>query len=652
MSNISVTVNGQSGPNVTATTGDQVGVVISPSSSSLSINVSQAGTPGGIGPQGPQGSPYTTVGVGSTTTLAAGSNATVTATSSNSGQNLTLNFGIPAGLTPSIAIGTVTTGAPGSSASATTTATNGGANVTLNLTIPRGATGATGSTGTSVTLSDATPANLGTAAAGSSSLAARADHVHTLPTASAIGAAAANHAHNYVTGLNNLTGNLTLAAGSNVTLTANGSTLTLASTGGIGANDAIDGGDYVGQLVYGIVFGTQPQNTNATSTATVNFATVANATLRGVQALGGTLFAGNSVYSNPGVNDLVLQASTNNGDTWANINTAAASWGDSYADYTLYAMASNGSRSLVCLGGRAFYSDSSDLSVTSPVSSLASGATPTSSSVAWNGTRWVMVQKGASNAWALLSSSDGVNWTSRLAKTGTISSRVMTIGTKFVVLYETAGDGMYVATSTDGVAWASGTKPFSGVNAASSGSRVVAVNGTASRSSTDGVTWSTGTLPVSVGSVSHAAGLFWAFSGSGTDVCYSVDGISWTLGAMPTSQAWAGAAGTNSTALIYNSDTSYYYPAQTRLARATVGQTYGSANLTVSATATGGGSVSYQWQSSLDAGTTWANIANATTSTLSLTNLTTADNGTRYRAMASATGATPAYSQTALLTVN
>jgi hypothetical protein len=85
--------------------------------------------------------------------------------------------------------------------------------------------------------------------------------------------------------------------------------------------------------------------------------------------------------------------------------------------------------------------------------------------------------------------------------------------------------------------------------------------------------------------------------------------------------------------------------------QATTSTAAASANLTVSATSDGGAAVSYQWQSSLDAGTNWANVTNATTSTLSLTGLTTADNGTRYRVLASATGASTITSQSAILTV-
>jgi hypothetical protein len=78
----------------------------------------------------------------------------------------------------------------------------------------------------------------------------------------------------------------------------------------------------------------------------------------------------------------------------------------------------------------------------------------------------------------------------------------------------------------------------------------------------------------------------------------------------------------------------------------------GSANLTVSATASTGATVGYQWQRSTDAGTTWANVANATNQSLALNNITLPDGGTRYRVLATATGVPSATSSTSLLTVN
>ena len=58
-----------------------------------------------------------------------------------------------------------------------------------------GAQGATGATGPGATLSNATPADLGTAAPGVSTEASRADHVHDMPSAADVGAAASLHVH-------------------------------------------------------------------------------------------------------------------------------------------------------------------------------------------------------------------------------------------------------------------------------------------------------------------------------------------------------------------------------------------------------------------------------------------------------------------------
>jgi hypothetical protein len=661
--------------------------------------------------------PATLVSVGNTTTLTSGSNATVTGTTS--GSNLTLAFGIPRGVTPSFAIGNVVTGAAGSSASVTATTTNSGANVTLDLTIPRGdpgTSGSNGTNGTSITLSDATPANLGTASAGSSSFAARADHSHNLPVIAwanlsgvpsnfatnttlvsglSSGYSAANHAHNYVTSLNNLTGSLTLAAGSNVNITANGSTLTLSSTGGIAANDSIDGGDYVGQLVYGITFGTQPQSVNAivTQSLSISAATVsANApTQAPVTISGGILSLASNFTTVSGVFTGTYNAvvSADNGATWTRL------YGDTYQSNSYQSIsvderpltaASNGTRTLVA-SYKVAYSDSpasgswSKVPALSGVTdfdfSMASGTPRGAYVVAHNGQRFVVVGRsllypGASQRASLSAyrAVDGTNWSSSPLSfdydvvTACLKPCVVVNGTFIVPGTSVSGAAgtpvwfKYVWTSADGVAWQQtryGTSSVGPTNSdpsafdlfrdiASSGTVAVGVDGSTTAAYTlNGTTWNTSTMPVACTRISYAAGFFWAFTASAsTDVCYSRDGISWTLGTMPASGSWYGIAG-GSTGFAVRSG---------GYATVSLSTTYTSANLTVSATATGGSAVSYQWQSSVDAGTTWTNVANATNTTLSLTGLTTANNGTRYRAAASATGATTVYSQSATLTVN
>ena len=136
------------------------------------------GVKGDTGVQGPTGATGAagitpTIKAGTVTTGNAGTNASVTA--STSGTTTTFNFTIPrgatgttgatgpqgpqgptgatgakgdtgpAGATPTIKAGTVTTGAAGTNAAVT--ASTSGTTTTFNFTIPRGATGTTGATG-------------------------------------------------------------------------------------------------------------------------------------------------------------------------------------------------------------------------------------------------------------------------------------------------------------------------------------------------------------------------------------------------------------------------------------------------------------------------------------------------------------------------
>jgi hypothetical protein len=78
----------------------------------------------------------------------------------------------------------------------------------------------------------------------------------------------------------------------------------------------------------------------------------------------------------------------------------------------------------------------------------------------------------------------------------------------------------------------------------------------------------------------------------------------------------------------------------------------GAASFSVAATVSPSGTPSYQWQRSNDAGTSWANVAGATSATLSLTGLTVeADGNARFRAIVSAASAASVTSNAATLTV-
>lgn len=122
----------------------------------------ETGAPG-IGPKGDTGT-AATVAVGTTTTGAAGTSASVT--NSGTSSAATLNFTIPRGDTgatgaaATIAVGTTTTGAAGSSASVTNSGTSGAA--VFNFTVPRGDKGdaATVAVGTTTTGSPGTNASV------------------------------------------------------------------------------------------------------------------------------------------------------------------------------------------------------------------------------------------------------------------------------------------------------------------------------------------------------------------------------------------------------------------------------------------------------------------------------------------------------------
>jgi hypothetical protein len=613
--------------------------------------------------------PATTVTVGNTTTLAAGSNATVSGTTN--GSTLTLAFAIPRGAdgtngtTPTFAIGNVVTGAAGSSASVTATTSNSGANVTLDLTIPRGDPGTNGTNGTggsNLTLSDATPSNLGTAAAGSSNLAARADHVHLLPSLSTLGAAAAAHGHNYVTSLNNLTGGLTLAAGGNVTITSANSTLTIAASGGLGENDAVDGGNYVGEILGGITFSVQPQSQTVTvSASSLSYGNASsNLSINSSSAVGMAAFGGRLLVSTVSG----LHQSTNNGANWSPVATWSLSGTAGQQFSSPPSVTSNGTRNLIAAGGqqyssgeqdhlKLYYSDAADLSNATAVS----GAYARSVAYLPSANRFVAATGPRNNLEGteqltngdVLSSSDGVNWSQRIS--GQAFNFVFAISDRFVLVVHQA-DAAKNATywSSDGVTWNSVTLPssFFAYGAASNGSRLVAVSNssTSTRYTSNGETWTTGTLPVACNRISYAAGMFWAFNSSAasTDICTSPDGVTWTLrdgGASRSYLSAASAASSNLVLLVNDGG----------LRQATLSAGTASANLAVSASASGGNPVSYQWQRSVDAGTNWNAIANATSAALNLTGLVQSDNGTRYRALASANGATSVTSQSATLTV-
>lgn len=663
--NVNVTSVGDRGPK--GDLGPAVNLTIGTVTKGINAAASITGTPPNQtlnltlpqGDTGPAGG-FTTISVGNTTTLTSGSNATVTATSSNNGANLTLDFGIPEGQVGS---------QPG--------------------------------------LSGGTPANLGTASAGISNLASRADHVHALPVISyanlsgvpanfptnttlvsglAAGYSASNHGHNYVTSLNGLAGAINIAAGPNVTLSASNLTLTIDSTSaGIGQNDAVDGGFYVGEIVGGITFSVQPQS----QTVSVGAFSVSNVTLPDGSYLGFS-YANGSYFATPSNADMGgdYLAKSTNGISWTRQNAAFSSaaaykpvqfGGGLYL--TVQGTTGSGQKYATSNDG-VTWTERTPPFVFRDVKHIAGlgwvghyvANTYSRFQVSTDGVTWANLYNGnafqTENVWfALIAGKFVVNGSAAAISGGSIGSfsgpeidggfvaagpasavyanglaQTLTIvdwSAGAVTLYDInffepysaayhSPSGRWLIVNSSGVWTTSGTSaPALRLNQSLAGA-------TASR-----VFVSSGGRAVFVKAEGGSA-FYWLFTSDD-------GGLTWTQrqSSVPSSvNAISSAAG----------DLVYIYGAgfinnQNPLIAVNPGGTTATASFTTAASASSGNPVSYQWQNSLDAGASWANVANATSGTLALTGLTTSDNGTRFRAVASATGAASVNSQTATLTV-
>jgi hypothetical protein len=188
------------GTTTTGAPGSSASVTNSGTSSAATFNftiprgdVGATGSTGAVGPAGTAAS----VAVGTVSTGSPGSSATVTNSGTTSAA--TLDFTIPrgdvgstgstgavgpagpsgpSGSAATINVGSVTTGAAGSSATISNTGTSSAA--VFDFTIPRGDTGATGPAANLATGAPNTIQPDATGAVGTSSLAARADHTHAI----------------------------------------------------------------------------------------------------------------------------------------------------------------------------------------------------------------------------------------------------------------------------------------------------------------------------------------------------------------------------------------------------------------------------------------------------------------------------------------
>lgn len=633
-----------------------------------------------------------TVAIGKTATLAAGSAATV----ANVGTPYAavLDFGIPVGkagadgVTPTISVGKVSTLSAGSSA--TVSSSQSGGTVTLDFGIPQGEPGETGGGGAD--LSDDSPEPLGAASAGVSLEASRSDHVHELPTAEALGLATVATTGSYAD-LSGAPDGVSLSDATpeplGVAVPGNASAASRAdhvhpvpSAADIGALDAdsvIDGGDYVGVIVSGgsgsVQITAQPQN----RTVSLSAAQETTASLPSGSWLQ-LSYADSSWYLTP-----------------ANGSTFAAS-ADGISWTTRTGLPAVGAWRRIQYQDGVYATQTGNTIATSSDAETWAGATYANSAGALFGAGGVWL-RGTTGG--VFSSTDATNWTQRLTLAGSSTSKYFTYaGGVYLLVDWTAG----LYGSANGTTWTSlAAMTFSGsvvdhqqaavsfgsdvffvpnnkaflyrINAAATTAAVVSLpnnNGTIRQVATDGTTL---VVYRSYGSTNAAElwsstdGATWtlrlsatiAGGGAGGRLYYAADRFVFVDAYDQVSRYWTSTSGTTWTeaARTYSSaaaNTSWIesgvYGSHVGGAFATlaVGASSGVASFQVSAYLAGG-TLSYQWERSTDSGTTWAALSGETAATLSLAGLTTGENGYRYRCVVSASGATPATSNAATLTV-
>lgn len=167
--------------------------------------------------------------------------------------------------------------------------------------------------------------------------------------------------------------------------------------------------------------------------------------------------------------------------------------------------------------------------------------------------------------------------------------------------------------------------------------------------SSDGVTWTKHTGPGFVVNDMHYDGSFFVAIGEGA-YATSPDGVTWTERAAPAAGTSWRSSSLVGTKTIARRELDGYSTNSTLVIDRTITDGGASASFSVSAYISSG-TLTYQWEVSSDAGSSWSSVSGATAAALSLTGLTQADSGDQYRAIVSAVGSDSVTSNAATLTV-
>lgn len=499
-------------------------------------------------------------------------------------------------------------------------------------------------------LSDATPEPLGTAAAGTGTLASRADHVHALPTAADIGA--------------------------------------------IDSDSVIDGGDYVGELLYTITITAQPQDQSVElQTATFSYS---------VQTAGQIPYSssnGNRSLMSNGTTAVVVRE----GGVWTSVDSGAT-WTQSSRTFdaalnarTMCAGYGNNKWVAVDAVNGISYTKTADPSNANLWTETTSNgflypAQSSEASYIFGGQRRIVYGDGvflASSASSyltfeengntvgsffnseLMASTDGQTWTQRSvhplytpvysggdALSGRLEALANNGSGKWVccgVVSITASERVFrIAGSTDSIAWSIETLSVS-ITVADDSRRAVAAfgngyfviipnhqTGVAFVRSQNGSAWSSRVGPSFEVNDLDFDGEFFVAVGNGA-YATSPDGVTWTNR--------VAATGNWSECCVIGGDTVALRDAaeSLKIVRSIESGT-GEASFSVTAVSNSA-PLSYQWQSSADGGSSWTNVSAATAAALTLEGITIADDGRKYRVVVSAPEADSVTSDAATLTV-
>jgi hypothetical protein len=240
-------------------------------------------------------------------------------------------------------------------------------------------------------------------------------------------------------------------------------------------------------------------------------------------------------------------------------------------------------------------------------------------SVAYGNGVFVIVSEGGTNR--VRTSSNGTSWTVRTAAESNAWKSI------------TFGNGTFVAVSSNGT------------------NRVM--------TSTNGIDWTAQSVPLnSWSSVTFGDGLFVAVSTDGTNrIITSPDGVTWTARTAPENNSWNSAvfgdgkfvsvSGSGTNRVMISQGISCTNPVITTQPTAQSASNGTNATFTTVAT---GDNLTYQWQVSTNAGSTWADLSGEPNSTYTFNNVQSGDNNKQFRVIVSS-GSCSVTSTVGVLTV-